>query len=55
MAENGFLMPGALYLTKYGVPMTINNIEEVYVNVQWKGENEDNLKEEKIILAQNEP
>ena len=54
VAEYELGVSGGLYLTKYWVPMTINNIDEVYVNVQWKGENDDEFKEEKIILIPNE-
>ncbi len=43
-----------VFLTEFWMPMTINNIEQLYMIVQWKGKNDDNLKEEKIILIPNE-
>jgi|SRR5690625_3223975 len=40
-----------IYLTKFGKPVTMNNIKQVYIIVQWKGKNDNKLEEEKIILT----
>ncbi|MBP1947201.1 hypothetical protein [Virgibacillus litoralis] len=40
-----------IYLTKFGKPVAMNNIKQVYIIVQWKGKNDNELKEEKIILT----
>lgn len=40
-----------IYLTNFGKPVTINDIKQVYIDVQWKGENDNKLEEEKIILT----
>lgn len=54
VAEYGIGASGGVYLTNYWMPLTINNIEEVYVNVQWIGKGDDHLNEENIILTPKE-
>lgn len=54
VAEYEIGASGGVYLTNYWMPLTINNIEEEYVNVQWIGEGDDHLKEENIILTPKE-
>ncbi|KAB8126000.1 YcxB family protein [Gracilibacillus oryzae] len=38
-------------LDENGDPVTFEDIEEIYVIIQWKGENQDDLFEEKITLT----
>lgn len=40
-----------IFLTKYWKPVTMGDIKQVYIIVQWEGENDNELKEEKIILT----
>ncbi|MBS3678805.1 hypothetical protein KGF86_01110 [Ornithinibacillus massiliensis] len=39
------------YRNKSGNPVSIEDINEVFILVQWKGKNENELEEEKIILS----
>lgn len=40
-----------IVLNWLGRPVTMNHIDEVYLIVQWKGEKEDEVQEEKVILT----
>lgn len=40
-----------IFFTKYWKPVTMRDIKQVYIIVQWEGENDNELKEEKIILT----
>ncbi|KGX84685.1 hypothetical protein N784_12115 [Pontibacillus litoralis JSM 072002] len=41
-------------LTWFNTPVTMGHIKEVYIIVQWKGEHDHEVKEEKIILTPND-
>lgn len=47
--DTGWSSP--IFLTMFGRPVTMNNIKQVYIIVQWKGKNDHELQEEKIILT----
>ena len=39
-----------IYLKKYDIPISLSDFREVYLIVKWKGKNDNDLKEEKVIL-----
>lgn len=47
--DTGWSIPTVL--TRFNTPVTMGHVKQVYFIVQWKGENDDEVKKEKIILT----